>query len=236
MKLIELHRHSVLLVALLMMALAQPFSKKWLGGLVVYDVVLTFAMLAVYVIVFATYTRRVTALLILVPALAARWIAFGLEGESRTIAIAVHNGGTLLFFGYAVWVILRRIFENRKVGTDQVMGTVCGYLLAGAAWGNFYAMADQIAPHAFSIKPELAWAHEDPHARSFLFNYFSFCTLTSATNGDVTPVGPIVAQFTWLEALFGNFYIAVVVSQLVGLKLATATLHSRAEESPAERS
>jgi hypothetical protein len=31
-----------------------------------------------------------------------------------------------------------------------------------------------------------------------------------------------VASLTWMEAMFGQFYIAIVVAELIGLKLARA--------------
>ena len=41
------------------------------------------------------------------------------------------------------------------------------------------------------------------HSRSFLFNYFSLCTLTGTGYGDITPIWPGVASLTWMEAMFG---------------------------------
>jgi len=47
-------------------------------------------------------------------------------------------------------------------------------------------------------------------------------TLTTMGYSDITPAGAPVYTLIWLEAVFGQFYIAVVVAQLVGLKLAQA--------------
>ena len=55
-----------------------------------------------------------------------------------------------------------------------------------------------------------------------MFNYFSLVTLTTMGYGDVTPVRPPATALATLEAVFGQFYIAVVVAQLVGLRLAQA--------------
>jgi hypothetical protein len=45
-------------------------------------------------------------------------------------------------------------------------------------------------------------------------------TLTTLGYGDVTPIGPLALSLSWLEVIFGQFYLAVVVAQLVGLRLA----------------
>jgi voltage-gated potassium channel len=55
-----------------------------------------------------------------------------------------------------------------------------------------------------------------------LFYYFSLVTLTTMGYGDVAPVRPPATVLVTLEAIFGQFYLAVVVAQLVGLRLAQA--------------
>jgi hypothetical protein len=90
------------------------------------------------------------------------------------------------------------------------------------AWGNLYVLAELLFPGSFNVKPEIAWQLTEEHTRRFLFNYFSFTTLATLGYGDITPIGPVVCSLTWIEAVFGQFYVAVVVAQLVGLKLANA--------------
>ncbi len=60
------------------------------------------------------------------------------------------------------------------------------------------------------------------YTRQSLFVDYSFVTLTSLGSGDITPNSSPVTSLTWLEAMFGQFYIAVIVAQLVGLRLAQA--------------
>jgi voltage-gated potassium channel len=215
-------KHLVLLVGLVLMSALQPISQGIVGGLIIYDVVLTLVLLGVFVIVFEQGIERKCSLLIAIPAVGSRWVAYGLKGESLQVAVVIHHLLLLIFFGFAVAVILRGIFHERVITSDHVIGTVCGYLLAGAAWGNAYVLAELLLPGSFNVNQEIAWQLENPHSRSFLFNYLSLSTLTSCAYGDITPVGPGVATLTWTEGVFGQFYIAVVVAQLVGLRLAQA--------------
>ena len=60
------------------------------------------------------------------------------------------------------------------------------------------------------------------HLQHALFDYLSFTTLTSLGYSDISPAGAPAYSLTWLEVLFGQFYMAVVVAQLVGFKLAEA--------------
>ena len=75
----------------------------------------------------------------------------------------------------------------------------------------------------------IAWRLGDWHLQRFLFNYFSVMTLTTMGYGDIAPAGSPVYSLVWLESVFGQFYIAVVVAQLVGLKLAQAIKQDRPE-------
>jgi len=47
-------------------------------------------------------------------------------------------------------------------------------------------------------------------------------SLTSVGSGAVVPVRPPATMLTTLEAVFGQFYIAIVVAQLVGARLSQA--------------
>ena len=60
------------------------------------------------------------------------------------------------------------------------------------------------------------------HGRIAVLNYFSFGSLTGVGSGEVVPILPPATVLTTLEAVFGQFYIAIVVAQLVGARLSQA--------------
>lgn len=47
--------------------------------------------------------------------------------------------------------------------------------------------------------------------------YFSFITLTTVGYGDITPITPAARNLVILEALIGQFFVAVLVARLVRL-------------------
>ena len=51
------------------------------------------------------------------------------------------------------------------------------------------------------------------------FMYYSFVTITTLGYGDLTPVRPLARAVTYLEAIVGQFYVAVLVAWLVGMYL-----------------
>jgi hypothetical protein len=117
----------------------------------------------------------------------------------------------------AVWVILRELFRAPRVGAERVFGAICGYVLAGQAWGDVNALAYLLRPDTFSINPAVTVLLADWHGRSALFSYYSFAQLLTIGYADVTPVRAPATTLSVFAALFGVFYLGVVVSQLVGM-------------------
>ena len=139
------------------------------------------------------------------------------EGLPLDLVVQISS---LIFYGYAAGVILVGISERRAVRADDVVGAICSYVLLGLCWSSLYQTTELLAPGSFAIHSDLAVQLDDRKSRQALFNYFSFVTLTTLGYGDVTPVSHVAATFSWLEATFGQFYIAVVVAQIVGFRLA----------------
>ncbi|MCR4415511.1 MAG: potassium channel family protein, partial [Thermoguttaceae bacterium] len=66
--------------------------------------------------------------------------------------------------------------------------------------------------------PDVAAARPAPGVLS----YFSFITLATVGYGDVTPTTSLARTLAWTEAITGQFYLAVLVAGLVGLKVTQA--------------
>jgi hypothetical protein len=49
-----------------------------------------------------------------------------------------------------------------------------------------------------------------------VLTYYSFVTLTTVGYGDISPVSPATRTLAWVEAVTGQFYLAVIVAGLVG--------------------
>ena len=45
--------------------------------------------------------------------------------------------------------------------------------------------------------------------------YFSFVTMTTLGFGDIAPVSALARVFAYMQAVFGQFYIAILVAGLV---------------------
>ena len=216
------HRHLVLIAVLLLALIAQPLvAHESRAARVSFEVLLGLVMVATLFAVFEPRERRFAATLLILP-LVLTVTEYAVAAGSFTLISVAYHLLVALFLACAVGVLVRDIFRHRTIVLDDIIGAFAGYILLGVVWGNLYATVELLAPGAFSVSPEIRWQLEDWHLRRALFNYFSFTTMASLGYNDITPAAPITNTLTWIEVMTAQFYLAVVIAQIVGLKLAQA--------------
>jgi Ion channel len=215
--LLRRHRYLILGVALVAALILQMGRSAFPY---VRESALTLAVALVLLIVFDRRFHRVLALVAGASLVATLW-SLRLAGgvPSPTLEIVVHLGAVLFFAG-AVAAVLRRLVERRVVRIDDILGTLCGYLLAAIAWANLYSAIELATPGAFALTGPIQSELDSWYGREATFTYFSLSTMTTIGYGDITPVAPAARSASVLQGVFGQFYIAVIVAQLVGSKLA----------------
>jgi len=216
-------KHLALLTALVAMLMAQPLvgHRSELGG-GISDAVLSAICLYLFFIVFGPGRERGIAMALILLAFASNFGIYVLPDGIHVASEIVYHCAMVGFLGLAVAVILRGIFRKKVIDGDDVIGAFCGYMLLALVWANLFTLAYLFSPGGYSVNPDIAWRMAEWHHRRALFEYLSFTTLTSLGYNDITPIGPPAYTLTWLEVMVGQFYMAVVVAQLVGLKLAQA--------------
>lgn len=223
MKTVPRRKHLMLLAVLVLTQLGQPLLEhRSAATRVSSDTIFVAICLYVFFIVCAERWQRVVGLVLFLPVLGGNLALYTQDPHFHRISGIVFHAALVAFLGFAVVVILRDLFGKSVINGDDVVGAVCGYILGAMVWGNLYALTYIFVPSAFSVNPAIALQLEDWQLKRSLFDYLSFTTLTSLGYGDITPVGQPAYSLTWLEVLFGQFYMAVVVAQMVGLKLAQA--------------
>ena len=209
-------KYSVLLV-LLCISLAIETMNARGGERLLSDAFRMVLGVAIWFVVFKRPRERGTMAALLAAAIALNWGRyFGAEGFGYVLSLAEQLVLALFLCG-AVVVILRDLFEKPLPGPANVLGAICGYLIACDAWGRLNAIAYLLAPSSFSIDPAVAALLPEWHGRVALFTYFAFSQVLMLGYSDVTPVRAPATTLSLFAALFGVFYTAVVVSQFVGL-------------------
>lgn len=128
--------------------------------------------------------------------------------ETIGIVIDILTGAVHLTFSFMVIpVILKKIFMQRSVTKDSILGGVSVYLLLGFSWAFAYRMLYNLDSASFNLGKEMDISLE--------LGYFSFVTLTTVGYGDVTPASSVAMALSVLEALTGQMYPAIIISCLI---------------------
>jgi hypothetical protein len=186
--------------------------------------------LAVFLTLCQRPRDRRTGAILFVPMLLSNFARVALPGSSSVAVTYAFHVFVIFFLGFAVVVVVRQLTRTTVIRGDHVLGAVGGYVLAALAWGHVYSITYMLVPDAFGVSPDIASQLADWQHRRTLFDQLSFTTLTSIGYGDITPVGSPLYVLMWTETIFGQFYMATVVAQLVGLKLAQAARAPRPED------
>ena len=119
-----------------------------------------------------------------------------------------------VFIGIAIFILIKKLFSEKKVTADTIQGGSSVDLLMGIFWGFIYHILIIADPGAISFG-------SSPEKLSSIL-YFSFTTLTTLGYGDITPVSWVAKNITTLEAVLGQLFLTIFVARLVGLYIATA--------------
>ena len=211
------HKYKVLLVLLLASIVIQTYGLRSGFAGVLSDVFRTLLAVTIFLVVFRGARERVPAALLLLATVVVGWTRhFTGSGDSGGLALAF-NAVSSLFLWTAVAVILRDLFLTPEAGAGNVLGAICGYLIAADAWSGINICAYLLAPHSFAFDPGVQELLGHWHGRLALFCYYSFSQMTMLGYSDITPVRAPATTLSLFAALFGMFYTAIVVSQFVGL-------------------
>ena len=211
------HKYKVLLVLLLASIVIQTYGlRSGFAGLL-SDIFRTLLGVTIFIVVFRGARERVPAALLLLATVVVAWTRHFTGGSDEGGLALAFNALSSLFLWTAVAVILRDLFRTPEAGAGNVLGAICGYLIAADAWCGVNIAAYLLAPNSFAFDPGVQELLGHWHGRLALFCYYSFSQMTMLGYADITPVRAPATTLSLFAALFGMFYTAIVVSQFVGL-------------------
>jgi len=125
-----------------------------------------------------------------------------------------------LFFMFVGLIIMTNIMLRiRHVTSELIYGSISVYLLMGLAFAFMHALIELIQPGSISGLESLSMG-----TTSIMpFVYYSFVTITTLGYGDISPVTGPAASLAYVEAIFGQLYIAIMIARLMGLYVASET-------------
>ena len=124
-------------------------------------------------------------------------------------------------FGFiliAVWATAKQVVIGNEVSLNRVVGAISLYLLLGVLWAIAYAVLELVSHGSLQGVSEpisQGWSND--------WLYFSFVTMTTLGYGDITPVTATARTLAYLQAVFGQFYLAILVAGLVSAYISERT-------------
>ncbi len=122
-----------------------------------------------------------------------------------------------LYLGLLVYTLSLLIFTARNITPGLISGALCLYLIFGMFWGMIYVLIELWQPGSFT---GALLNDQTFHLQLYrAFQYFSFVTLTTLGYGDILPTNSVAAAFCQIEAIIGQFFMAVMVARLVAIQV-----------------
>jgi voltage-gated potassium channel len=209
----------LLLATLLLLVVVYPVLHETAGSRELFDVLRTLVLLAALRVIFAERRQFVPGVGLAAMLILAVWLAYLFpERSALPLVLALHAVATI-FFVLAIASILWTVYQKTGVSADSVAGALCAYLLLGVVFAHCYWFIETAGPGSFRGDGEFGSELGDPKRSLFALTYYSFVTLASVGANDVTPVRAAARGVTMLEAICGQFYIAVLIADLIGKKV-----------------
>jgi hypothetical protein len=223
-------KFTLLLLTLLLLLVAHPLLDN--GSVMpasLYPPLRGLVHLAAVGILFQRPGSRIGALVFGLPTLAGIVAHYLWPGAPPSLTTVMLHFFPAVLIGFTVIVILRTIFQVGEVSADSINGAFCGYVLLGLAFGHLYCVVESFRPGSFHLQEHVGTLPDEDGRRHALLTYFSLITLTTVGYGDITPQSGPARTFAWVEAVIGQFYVAVIIAELIALKVSAAIRDRRGD-------
>jgi len=188
-----------------------PFVEEVKGGDVIVSVLLSLVLVSAVIAVANRGLTLVVALLLMVPAIAGRWIN---HFRPDLVPPPVFLISGLVLVAFVVVNLLRFVLLAPSVNAEVLCASISAYLMLGLIFTMAYWLVDQLTPGgAFSFNTNAG----KQSMNGFNAFYFSFITLSTVGYGDITPLSRIARWLAALEAMTGLLYMTVLIARLVSL-------------------
>ena len=200
------------LIVLIISAALQDEVPRGLGHTFLNLIILGTFVVAFLSLNFGTQWRKFVLVLV------ASWLTIVIAGEGlslfdRTLPSLI----TLMVFllGETYYAGKQVLLSGRQIDRNIMVGALGMYLLIGLIWASVFLLILHFTPDAFRGIEVRDYADNFSVAV-----YFSFVTMTTLGYGDVVPLTRVTQSWAAVEAMVGQFYIAIVMARLVSLHTA----------------
>jgi hypothetical protein len=208
--------NSILLVALLILAVGEPFFPEETFGHALYLMAMSAVLIAAVWAASPRHGLRVASLLFALPTFVVAWVRHFTGNREVTILFLLL---AMAFFVFTAVVVVRQALgRDISVTVDTIAGAVCVYLLLAVIWALMFALMELTHPGSFQSNGQMLASSSTHRAVGAELLYLSVVTLSTLGYGDVLPFSPQARMLAAIEAIIGQLYLAVLIARLVGIE------------------
>lgn len=209
------NRFAVLFVLLFCVLLIPPYfedtdwiAQFWRG---LFTLVLLWALYS------AVGSRRalMLAVLLLLPTVASTWLAD--PAQTRVVAY-IDNITNIAYFGLICAFLGQYVLRSYQVTVEVIFAAMCLYMILAILWAAIFTNIELFYGEAFLFQGvsagEASLGAEDLFRH---LTYYSFVTLSTLGYGDIIPANQVARNWAAMEAMIGQFFIAIVIARLVSI-------------------
>jgi len=215
---IEKNRYTTLLISLVVMILL-PFFFEGPGQQVLSSICMSLVFI---IAVEAVSTRRrflIFGIIIAAILISFEWLLFFIK-EEHSLRIVAYIF-IFCFMSFIISRLVKAIMGNKKVDREIIMAAISIYLILGVLGALLAGIIDVVYPEAYTISTEgsgLLWVN---------FLYYSFVTMTTLGYGDIVPIMEESKALSFMLAIIGQFYIAIIMAILVAKLISQSDKNSQ---------
>ena len=207
-------RHLALLICILVVFTFSPFAVTFRHGILILNIIAATILVAGS---YALSERRHLFVIAIILSLISIIATALLLVFQKHWAVLIAHSCIVILIAFSSITILGYVFHSGRVTADRIFAAICVYMLVGYGWTFAYALLDETLPGSFATVTQIG--PNDYIGRVMQLRYFSFMTLTTVGYGDVVPRSSAARTMAVLEAVMGQFYLAVLIARLVGLHI-----------------
>jgi len=213
------HTFRLMMIVLLLLVLAYPSLGQFSFAPVIYVFLVSGLFAVAFLAAFQQRRYWITWFILGIPVLAATWLdLFVPNDESYRALHAILSLLMSCFLLFTILCIYRFVSRVPEITTELILAAFCGYILIGLVFAHLYGLMEYWSPGSFQMSEAINSDLSDRNRRYFLMIYFSFTTLSTVGYGDILPRTDFVRGFALVEAVLGQFYLAVLIAELIGRK------------------
>jgi ion channel len=210
------HRFAILFVLLFCVLLIPPYFENatWIGTF--------WRWLFTLVLLWALYTvagsRKVLilALVVLIPTVSSTW--WLAEPHQQIYVAYLDNITNIIYFTLICGFLGQYVLTTQRITLEVIFAAMCLYMLLAVLWAAIYTNLELYYQAAFTFNGQLsadAGINPDNVYRHMI--YYSFVTLSTLGYGDIIPVHQVAQNWAAMEAMIGQFFIAIIIARLVSV-------------------